>query len=240
MTPDLLQSSLPESDPPDFNESMSLVRRFQDGDDAALNQLLERYQERLQRIVRIRLGSRLRAHIESMDIVQEASMVAMRKLGDFQLRDNASILRWLSQIVLNQIRDVHQYFDAERRDVGRVVSLEPTQGAAEDTRPALQLAGDDPLPEELAWRSELREILDDSMTKLTDEYREMVLRRDYYGEDWATIAHELGYVARQGESASSKERLDRAIHAAQEFHRRAWIKLRQIVRPRLDGLMGSG
>jgi len=240
MPTDLLETSLPEDGQPAFNESMDLVRRFQGGDEEALNPLLERYQERLRRIVRIRLGSRLRAHVESMDIVQQANMVAMRKLSELQLHDNASILRWLSQIVLNQIRDVHHYFDAERRDVGRKVALDPARGAGDDERPALQVAGDDPLPEELAWRSELREILDDSMTQLAEEYREIILRRDYYGEDWATIANELGYLARQGEASSSKERLDRAIHSAQEFHRRAWIKLRRIVRPRLDGLMGSG
>jgi len=237
MSSDPLKDSLSGQDLPQYTESMDLVQRLQKGEGKALDKLLERYQDRIRRIVRIKLGSRLREHVESMDIVQQVNIVAIRKLETLELRDNASILRWLSQIALNQIRDVNQYFTAERRDVNRVIAMDFGPRSDDDGRPRFQGAGDDPLPEEQAWRNELREILDDSMTKLSEEYREIIMRRDYYGEDWATIANELGYSAKQKSVEDLAERLERAVHAAQEFHRRAWIKLRRIVRPRLDGLI---
>lgn len=158
-----------------------------------------------------------------MDIVQGANAVAARKLNELDLQDHASIMRWLSQIVLNQIRDANDYFSRDKRNVDLQVAMDFGSGANEASdQPVYQGTSDDPLPEEEAWRRELRDILDDSMTKLPEEYREVILQRDYYGAEWPEITELVGKPT---------------VHAAQEFHRRAWIKLRRIVRPRLDGLI---
>ena len=199
---------------PDLTESMALVLRHQEGDAAALGLLLERYQARLRRIVHIRLGGRLRRNLETMDIVQEANAVAMRKIGDLELRDHASILRWLSTIALNKIRDAHDFFTAERRDVDRVVALDGEWAAVARDR-----SGDTPSPHDAAERKELHEVLDDCMTELTPEYQEVILLRDYSGGSWEYVTQALG---------------SPTIHAAQELHRRAWIRLRRLVRPRIE------
>ena len=47
-------------------ETIDLVRRAQRGDDDALNRLIDRYYDRIQRIVRIRLGPRLRRDLEKL------------------------------------------------------------------------------------------------------------------------------------------------------------------------------
>jgi len=220
-----------DDDLPDFSHSMRLVHRYQAGEQAALNELLARYQNRIQRIVRIKLGSRLREHVESMDIVQQVNMVAMRKLGELGLRDHSSILRWLSQIALNQIRDQNQYFNADRRNIDRVVPIDRGTESEDFGRAAREPADDEPSPIEHAANSELCARVDGAMTNLSDEYREIILRRDYLGDSWPKIAHELGYVAKQHGIADHEEQLERAVHAAQEFHRRAWIKLRRFLRP---------
>ena len=191
---------------------MRLVRRYQQGDKAALGELLARYQERLRRIVRVRLSSRLRARLDSMDIVQEVNLVAAQKLDRFELRSQASILQWLSAIVLNKIRDADDFLTAGKRDARR-------EAAADSA--LVNLAPDAPRPEELAWRAELREILDEGLTRLPESYREVILLRDYSAADWGEVA----------------ERLERpSERAAQELHRRAWIRLRTLVAPRLGGL----
>ena len=51
---------------PDLSTSMELVRKFQAGDEAALNELFERYKPRLQQIVRIRMGNRLQRHLDDV------------------------------------------------------------------------------------------------------------------------------------------------------------------------------
>lgn len=223
--PDSRRPGLDQSlhgDLPDPTESIALVQRYHAGDGAALEALLDRYQDRIRRIVRIRLGSRLREKVESMDVVQEVNLVAFRKLKDFRPGDQGSLLHWLSRIALNQVRDQHErFFVAERRAADREVPIDAPH--PNKSRPALDPAGDSGmLPEERAWQHELREILDESMTKLPAEHQEVILLRDYCGMSWNEIATEIG---------------KSSVGAAQEFHRRAWIKLRRLVRPRLNGLV---
>lgn len=221
MRPDPPRDPSLQTPQPDLTESMQLLMRHQQGDSQALNSLLERYQGRIRRIVRIKLGSRLRQHMESVDIVQEANVIAMRKMGDLVLEDHASIIKWLSQVVLNKIRDAHGYLTAEKRDVGREVDVDPEVGEDGD-EPALYGATHECSPEEQASRNELCRILDEAMMQLADGYREVILIRDYYGAQWSQVHQQLGLT-------------DAA--EARKLHRRAWIALRRAIGPRMEGLV---
>jgi hypothetical protein len=230
--------SLSPNDLPEVTYSMELVQRYQEGEATALNELLVRYQDRILRIVRLRLGAKLRVHLQSDDLLNLTNMVVWRKLGELEVRDQGSILRWLSQVVLNQIRDARDYFHADRRDVDRVLDV---QGSADsDSRGGIfaLLADGSERPDEAAEAKEWRDILDASMVELSEVhegYYNVILVRDYESADWATVAFELGYVDKQRPDLDPRERLDRAVHAVQEFHSRAWIRLRQIARRRLGG-----
>ncbi len=211
------------ADMPAVSDTMDLVQRYQAGEESAMDALLERYQERIRRVVRIRLGTKLREKVESMDIVNDVNMVVFDKLREFEPRGQGSLLNWLSQIALNQIRDQHKYFFvAERRNANREVPMDAPR-SPDDSSPGFDPSDSaDQLPEERAWNSELREILDECMTKLPENYQEIILLRDYCGMSWSEVAEESGKPT-EG--------------AAQEMHRRAWIKLRRAVRPKLGGIM---
>jgi len=220
MPPDPPQESSLQAPQPDLTESMQLLMSYQRGENEALNRLLERYQDRIRRIVRIKLGSQLRLHMESADIVQEANLIAIRKLGDLNMKDHASIIQWLSQVVLNKIRDAHGYLTAEKRDVGRLVDIDP-EVAEDGNEPAFQVANEGS-PDEQAARNELCRILDDAMMQLAEEYRVVILNRDYYGASWKRVSLELG-LSNEGE--------------ARTLHRRAWIALRRAIGPSMEGLL---
>ena len=209
----------------DMTESMDLVVQAQAGDEGALNDLLQRYEPRLRRVVRIRLGARLRNHMESGDIVQDAYQVAFQKIGDLELRSAASILQWLSTIAEHKIKDANDYFSAQKRDTRREVPLETKSARDGSTSFELDLASDDAAPEERAFRGEIRDMLDEAMVELSEEHREVILARDYFGGSWE-------YVAEQLERAGN-------VHATQELHRRAWKRLKELVRPRLGGAMDA-
>lgn len=218
--PDPLQSSI-DSDLPELTESMYLVGRAQAGDREALDHLLERYQDRLRRIVRVRLGPRLSAHVEIMDIVQETCAVAARRIEHLELHSPASILHWLSRIAENQIRDAHDYHFAQKRDRRRDQRID-AQRDDESTASPPALQGSTTMPDERAWKNELREILDEALSTMPEDQREVILERDYCGADWEHVARQL-------------ERPN--VHAVQELHRRAWIRLRRLVKPKLGGLL---
>jgi len=213
-TADPLQSALSPRGAFDPAQSADLVRRAQKGDDLALNELLERYRPRLRRIVRIRLGAKLRGRLESMDIVQETYQVAFRKIADLQVHSQASILQWLSRIAEHKITDANDYFTALRRDARRE---EPIDGQPGESRATDRLPDEAESPSQQLERSEIREILDGCVEQLSEAQREVVILRDYCGGEWEFVAEEM----------------ESNAHAAQELHRRAWVKLRSLAGPKL-------
>ncbi len=224
MSADPLYESLDGSPRPERDEdALELAKRAQEGDEDALNKLFERYQEPLRRIVRIRMGGHLRraGGFESMDMVQRTFAKAHAKLSTVELRDPRSILNWLARIAERQIHDANDYISAEKRDWRRTAPLQGSSSGTGESTPGFQPEAMDTLPEQRALRNELQATIDDSMLELKDDHREVILLRDYAGLEWVEIAEQLG-----------KDN----VHAAQELHRRARIRLARTLSTRLGNM----
>lgn len=220
MPPDRLARSISEGDPTADALSLVLLSRAQAGDEAALQQLLERYQERVLRIVRIQLaGSPLRRLHDSMDLVQSTFLAALPKIRELRPSSAASLLRWLATIATNELRDTYARETAGKRDLRRAAPLEATSGLR-DAAPAPSTDA----PGRAAEEAELRERLDAEVAELPPDQRRVVLLRDYFGESWEQIAREL----------------QREQGAARQLHQRAWIQLRRRLRPLLEDEPGAG
>lgn len=213
--PSLLRQALGE--PPDPEHTLQLLERVREGDRRALEELLARFQDRLRRIVRIHLaGSTLRRNLDSMDIVQTAFEAALPRFADLHPRSSAGLLEWLATVALNKIRDAHDYHAAEKRDAAREQRLDDSRMLRQR---AIELPkARDADPAEASLLAEVRELLDAEVAALPTHQREVVLRRDYYGEDWPRIA----------------DALCRSPHASEQLYQRAWITLRERLRPKLE------
>lgn len=200
---------------PELTRSMELVEAFKEGESTAANELFERYRPRLLRIVRARMGAALRRRLDEEDIVQETLLVAAAKLGDFELRSHAGLLHWLGRIAENVIRGQREHHQAQKRDGAREVRLQATTSPVE----GFLLAGD-LSPSQRALRAEFEALVDAHVQELEPpEYREVVLLRDYYLEEWESL----------------RQRLERpTVAAAQELYRRAHQRLRERLRRHLD------
>ena len=198
-----MSDTVPPDDLPTPNVTIQLLGRARQGDDRALEDLVERFQERLLRIVRLHLGPRLRQHIESMDVVQAANAIVIQRLADVKTEEPRAVLAWMTKIVINQIRAAYDHHHAAKRDVDRLEALAPTQGV--DAQSPLTA------PPERAEKVELRQLLDSAVDTLQEDQRQVVLLRDYCGHDWDDIAAELG----------------RSLGAARQLHQRAWSKIRE-------------
>lgn len=106
------------------DKTQHLVILAKEGDESARNQLCGVYVERVRRIVRLRMGGELRSKLESMDIVQDSLMSALRDLKDFNYSNEGDFLRWLSRIAENQIRGNLDQLHAAKRDMRKEVPLE--------------------------------------------------------------------------------------------------------------------
>jgi RNA polymerase sigma-70 factor (ECF subfamily) len=171
----------------DFDRTIDLVHRAHDGDRAALELLIGRYYERVRRIVRLRLGAALRTRVDSGDILQEVFMEAVKHFDRFEMRDDASLIHWMSCMVENRIRDAADYFGAAKRDAGREVPL-----AGDSTELDRELTAGGLLPADSAHRQDQITRLEAAIERLAPADRELILLRDYAGLSWERIAELTG------------------------------------------------
>ena len=194
---------------PELSRSIELVQLVQQGDQHALDELFERYKPRLLRIIRVKLGPRLQRHLDEDDILQEVFLIALRKMREFELRSHAGILQWLARIAENQISNRLEYYEAEKRDAGREQPLARDTG----TTRGIHLAASELSPSQKAVRSEFEELIDAQVQGLDPpEYRDVILHRDYYQEEWDEVRSNLGRPS---------------VEAVQELYRRAHRRLRE-------------
>lgn len=202
---DLLSDSVPGGLDSDAVGTSRAARGDRFGD------LLEAHRPRLLRIASIRLGPRVRREVESVDIVQETFCAALERASELVALDAASLVAWLARVAENRIRDRHDRLTAARRDVARDVPIDTAMGA-------MLADSGEPTPSQDAARQEVRDILDEAVAELPPQYRDVILMRDYCGAGWEQVTRELGRDS---------------LHATQQLHQRAWIKLRRIAEPRL-------
>jgi RNA polymerase sigma-70 factor (ECF subfamily) len=147
------------------------------GDQAARQQLLERYRGYLRRMVAVRLDRRLTARVDASDVVQETLVEAARRLDDY-LRDRPiPFYGWLRQLAGERIVDTHRrHVTAQRRSVTlehRDLDL-PDASADELIR---RLFAADTSPSNHLMRQERHERLKGALASLQQRDREVLVMR---------------------------------------------------------------
>jgi len=143
----------------------------------------------VRRIARVRLGQGLRQRMDSGDIVQETFIAALGAFDRFEVRDESSLLQWLSVLLENRIRDASDWNEAARRAAARERPLvvDGRSGAITMDLAAITLT-----PAESAAHSEQAEALEEALAALPEQDRELIVLRDYVGMTWEEVAQRLG------------------------------------------------
>jgi len=150
----------------------SLIRRVQSGDDAAFRQLYVLYKDQVYTYCYHLLN---RDREETNDAVQESFIRAFENINS--LEREGSFRGWLYAIVR------HHVFDRLRaKGKHRIVSVEEVEDDLWEPDG----------PDVLLERSERHSTLLSAMARLSDEYREIVLLRDFQGMTYHEIARLLG------------------------------------------------
>ena len=122
-------------------------------------------------------------------------------------------------IAENRLHDTHRQFYGMKRDKRREVHMaDGSRGSGDERVPGVVVAGKGDSPAEAAARAELARIVDESVAELSDDYREVIMLRTYYGGSWEFVTQEMG---RQNPDAT------------RQLHRRARIRLGRIVRKKM-------
>jgi len=169
-----------------------LVALAQDGDESALNQLCSVYGTRVLWIIRLRMGRQLRSKLESMDLVQDVLMSALRDLGNFTYKTEGDFLRWLSRIAENRLRGHVQRFHANKRDIRKEVRLDGYRSTAEDSVVAALDAVVTTTPSAIVSRREELDKLAKAIEALKPEYKQVVVLAKIEGLSYKEIGRRLG------------------------------------------------
>jgi RNA polymerase sigma-70 factor (ECF subfamily) len=179
-------------EPMDDNKTQSLVALAKEGNESALNQLCSVYGERVRRIVRLRLDQKLRPKLDSVDVVQDALILAMGGLKDFTYKNEGDFLRWLSTIAENKLRDILDKFHTEKRDVHKEIPFKK-EGRITDGG-SIGAAG--PIctttPSVIVSKKEALDKLEQSLDNLKPEYKQVILLKKIEGLSHTEIAERLG------------------------------------------------
>jgi RNA polymerase sigma-70 factor (ECF subfamily) len=162
------------------SDDLDLVHASKNGDVAAFEQLVKRYDRKLFRIAQHITHNRE----DSEDAVQEAFLKAFQHLGEF--REDSKFSTWLIRITLNQALMKLR----KQRRAAKEVSLEENYQAGEEVLP-IEVADWAPNPEQLYRASELRGILIKTLSELRPVLRAVFVLRDIEGLSTAQTAEVL-------------------------------------------------
>jgi len=164
-----------QSDPPDGESTVILLRRVRDGDVAAPEILVRRYMSPLLRWAHGRLPWGARDVMDTQDLVQVTFVRALDHIDRFEPRWQGAFFAYLRRILVNQIRD-------EIRRAGR----RPVRDEMTDALPS---GGRTPL--EVAVGRDLMERYERAMEALPETQQQAVFLRVELGLTYQEIAEAL-------------------------------------------------
>ncbi|MCY3019671.1 MAG: sigma-70 family RNA polymerase sigma factor [Planctomycetota bacterium] len=94
--------------PPDADHDLKLLRRAQQGDDAAFEELMSRYSDLFHALASFLVGR----SADAEDVVQDTFLAAYESMRSFQAR--SSVKTWLSAILLRRAALCHRRSSARR------------------------------------------------------------------------------------------------------------------------------
>ncbi|MBK8098238.1 MAG: sigma-70 family RNA polymerase sigma factor [Planctomycetes bacterium] len=191
------------------DDTLLLIGRHRAGDPLALQDLFDRYYERVFRLVRVDLGGNPIPGREIADVVQDVFLRVVEGIDSYEPRPGLHWISWVATLARNQIRNQRRDARAGRRGGGvRPTALHTASGSW------LQVEAHITGVVSAAVAREDAERIDACVPRLAEDHRQVVLSRDYEGLDWAAIA----------------ERMGRSPEACQQLHTRARLELLRMLR----------
>jgi len=166
---------------PNDDNMAELVMRARDGDPDALAEIYRCYGPRLLTLIRARLSPKLRRRVESTDLLQSAFATALRDLDLFEMRQEKSLLHWLSVITTRKVAQLARSLGRSRRDPEKELGIDAA-GAAVVSR-----AG----PSTQVEENEKQRLIESALDRLQEPYREAIILRDYAGLEFEDLAQKL-------------------------------------------------
>jgi RNA polymerase sigma-70 factor (ECF subfamily) len=165
----------------DAEQIEELTRRLREGDTDAAGKLFVLCQDRLRKMVKLRLDQRLQGRLDPSDVLQEAFLDVQKKAPEFAGRGDLPGYLWLRLITAERLLILHRHhLGARMRNAAQEVSLHrgglPT---ASSQCLANLLLGRLTSPSEAAIRAERQLRLQEALNQMDPTDREVLALRHF-------------------------------------------------------------
>lgn len=186
-------------------DEQHLYERATKGDDAAVEELLERHLPGLRTYVRRNVSPGVLAKESSSDLVQSVCREVLEHAGNFEYQGEAAFRSWLYQAALRKLIDRQRYYKAEKRDTAREAVLERSHDLSSEAATVLaaSLTGS---PSSEAIMHEEVQRLERGFAQLEESDREIIHMVYVQGLTHAQVAEKLGC-----NEVASRKQLSRAL-----------------------------
>lgn len=170
--------------PPDSESFATLLTDARKGDRAALDQLLRELESRFRTDVERRVGNALRGRTRISDILQDAYVEVVARIGQFEGSTEAEFFTWVTRIIENSARQQHRHLTAKKRKVpSRTTELNALAAAYLRTASS-------PMSE--LERAEEVALVHQALNEMRDDHRVVIEQVVFVGRDVAEVADDLG------------------------------------------------
>jgi len=179
---------------PDSSQTQELLLQASQGNEAAVNGLLDRHREALKRMIGLRMDQALKRRVDASDVVQDVLVEAHRRLLDYINDPKLPFHLWLRQIAKDRIIDAHRrHRKAARRSVDREQAMTaPEDGEHSAWDWAHQLCDTELTPAAAATWQEMERRFRAALNELEENDREVVLMRHFEQLSNQEVAQALG------------------------------------------------
>ena len=178
------------------NQEELLLEKSKAGDVEAFEKLIEIYQKKIFNLAYRMIGN----FDDANDLAQETFIRVFRSIASF--KGQSAFSTWIYRITTNVCLD-----ELRKRKNKKEMSLD-AEIQLEDGEMKRQIMSDDPLPDEVAERDEIRSIVSGAIDSLPEDQRLVITLRDIQGLSYDEIADVLDCP-----SGTVKSRINRARQA---------------------------
>lgn len=154
-------------------DELKLIEKVKNGSRSAFEELVKLHEKNVYNLA-LKL---LRNREDALDAAQDAFLKAWIGLKSF--RGDSKFSAWLYRLTYNTCLDI-----IRKSKKGEIISL--TSENEDETD--FEIRDDKPTPEEYAEKQEMRETVREAVSSLHEEYRQIIIMREFTGLSYSEIA----------------------------------------------------
>jgi len=165
---------------PNTDKTEQLLDGARQGDDDAVNLLMDRHRNAIQRMVQMRLDQKIRRRVDVSDVVQDVLIEANRRLEGYLDNPAMPFHLWLRHIAKDRIIDAHRrHRGSAKRSVDREQPLAVPGNDRSTIQLVAQLCDAELTPAARATQAEMARHVEQAISQLADQDGEIIVMRHY-------------------------------------------------------------